>query len=120
MTFAIYRQRTDPWTVAYDFQLFQIEDGIAADFDCVAVFSIPAGATRYTRLGVPTLGVVDGWSLKDAAAVLCGDYRPVKGKAVVPVERLWRLKGAGVPRRHPEIAISMPRVYSRGEPFDWS
>ena len=122
MIFAIYKQRRKPYSVIFDFEIHDPPEGQAQHYDCAGVFSLPVNATRYLREdGTASIGVSAHWSLRPASDVLTGDYRAA-GRRVpwiqVPLTRLWTARG-GVSRRHPGIALTVPRIISMGRPSEW-
>ena len=90
MVFAIYRQRSEPHRVVFDFELFTLSGLSAPDFDCVQVLRLPHQGTRFIAEGWGHIGAAHNWCLKPAADVLAGDYRSVIGRGRVPVQILWK------------------------------
>ena len=137
MLFALYRQRSEnndnSDTILLDTQLGQLDEGAPADWDVCFVGRVENGATRFIKGGRGFLGIAHGWRLS-AKSIYEGNlhvkvplFTGKRGprlyeKVRVPITTLWSMgkPWVGVRRNEGEIAISMPRVYSRGEPFDWS
>ena len=90
MIFSIYRMRSNPWTVIYDFELMEITQRSAPDFDCVQVLRLPHRGTRFFSEGQGFIGASHQWCLRPAGDVLTGDYRSIIGRGRVPVEILWK------------------------------
>ena len=122
MIISIYRERKHEGKVIFDHELGALKAGATSDYDCVMVGRIPAGATRYSTEAGTYLGVCHGWRLS-AEDLVSGNFRStLYGGFLVPIKVLWKLdkQGGGViPRRNPEIAVSMPIIVQMDDFHDW-